>query len=149
MIDFIDYDNPATTSIYANMTLKGQIDCYGDMEVIGSLFGDVDCARYLRVSGYVEGMVISRDLMIDTNGTIKGKLDIGCDCEIRGIMDGEINAENVVVSGTIKGNVRARSNVRLMDGGRVIGDVVCGSLTADKGGVIEGNLFFDYSYLNT
>ncbi|MBO4537383.1 MAG: polymer-forming cytoskeletal protein [Erysipelotrichaceae bacterium] len=130
MIDFIDYDHPATTSIYADMTLKGQIDCYGDMEVIGSLLGDVDCARYLRVSGYVEGMVSSRDMMITEGGSVKGKLDIGCECEIRG-------------------TVRARSNVRLMDGGRVIGDVTCGSLSADRGGVIEGNLFFDYSYMNS
>ena len=149
MIDFIDYDNPATTSIYANMTLKGRIDCYGDMEVIGSLLGDVDCARYLRVSGYVEGMVSSRDMMITEGGSVKGKLDIGCECEIRGMLEGEVKAENVVISGTVRGTVRARSNVRLMDGGRVIGDVTCGSLSADRGGVIEGNLFFDYSYMNS
>lgn len=147
MIDFIDYDNPATTSIYASMTLKGQIDCYGDMEVIGSLFGDVDCARYMRVSGYVEGTVNTRDLMVTDSGSIKGTIDAGCDCEIRGQVEGEIMAENVVISGTVKGKVRARTNVRLMEGGRVIGDVVCGSLSADKGGVIEGNLFFDYSYV--
>ena len=148
MIDFIDYDNPATTSIYANMALKGQIDCYGDMEVIGSLFGDVDCARYLRVSGYVEGMVNARDLMVTETGSMKGTVDAGCDCEIRGQMEGEIKAENVVISGTVRGKVRARSNVRLMDGGRVIGDVICGSLTADKGGTIDGNLLFDYSFVN-
>ncbi|MCR5067454.1 MAG: polymer-forming cytoskeletal protein [Erysipelotrichaceae bacterium] len=149
MIDFIDYDNPATTSIYANMTLKGRIDCYGDMEVIGSLYGDVDCARYLRVGGYVEGMVISRDMMITAEGAVKGKCDIGCDCEVRGVMEGEIVAENVTISGTVSGNVRARSTIRLLDGGRVTGDVVCGSLNADKGGIIEGNVYFDYSYLNT
>ncbi len=148
MIDFIDYDNPATTSIYANMTLKGQIDCYGDMEVIGSLFGDIDCARYLRVSGYVEGMVNTRDLMITENGNMKGIADVGCDCEVKGQLEGEIKAENVVISGTVRGKVRARSNIRLLDGGKVIGDVICGTLSADKGGVIEGNLFFDYSYMS-
>ena len=148
MIDFIDYDNPATTSIYANMTLKGRIDCYGDMEVIGSLYGDVDCARYLRVSGYVEGMVNARDLMITETGTMKGRSEVGCDCEIRGILEGEVIAENAMISGVVKGNVRARGNVRLLDGGRVSGDVICGSLSADKGGVIEGNVFFDYSYVS-
>ena len=93
-------------------------------------------------------MVITRDLMITEKGNMKGTADVGCDCEVRGQMEGEIKAENVVISGTVRGKVHARSNVRLMDGGKVIGDVVCGTLSADKGGVIEGNLFFDYSYMS-
>lgn len=84
--------------------------------------GMVQTASALVLAGEIEGEITS-------SGTIAIRGD--------GIIKGNVSAQAVEVSGSVKGEVRAR---RLSVGrtGRVVGNVTVERLAIDEGGVLEG-----------
>ena len=147
MVDFIDYDNPLTTVILKNMLLKGKIDCHGDMEVLGTLYGDISCERYVRISGYVEGNVHAREVLLKKEGEVIGNMQSDYDSVIIGKLKGDLKGENIAVSGEVEGNITAYGFVRMTEGALVKGDICCAHLIKDENSRIDGSVQLHYSYL--
>ncbi|MGE5372945.1 MAG: bactofilin family protein [Solirubrobacterales bacterium] len=85
--------------------------------------GEVKAAGSMRIDGEIDG---SLDL--------KGNLVIG----ERGRVKGDIAVENVLVAGTVEGNILARGRTEITVTGSVVGDVEAGTFVVEEGGRFQG-----------
>jgi len=90
----------------------------------------------------VQGKIIStQDLTIDgrVEGTIElgnHALTIGSGAEVKA----DLAAQNITISGTVTGNVTAKSMVDLRATGSVAGDIVTPRLLMAEGAIIKGRV---------
>jgi len=97
------------------------------------------------------------DTIIGENTTIKGDLETDSSVKVIGRVDGNIKAagdvivlinasisgsvwaENLIIAGTINGDVHVKNNLHLESTARLIGDMEVHSFITDEGAVFEGN----------
>ncbi|TGK06495.1 polymer-forming cytoskeletal protein [Leptospira fluminis] len=92
----------------------------------GSIFeGKFYIAGSLRIDGKFEGEIKTDDaLFIGETGKVRTN----------------IAAREVIVAGTLIGNIKAEAEVRLEETGRLLGDIIAPALTLAKGVVAKGNI---------
>ncbi|BDA78453.1 MULTISPECIES: polymer-forming cytoskeletal protein [Leptospira] len=92
----------------------------------GSIFeGKFYIAGSLRIDGKFEGDIKTEDaLVVGETGKVKTN----------------IAAREVVISGTLIGNIKAESEVKLEGTGRMLGDITAPYLELQKGVVAKGNI---------
>lgn len=88
-----------------------------------SFHGDFHLTGALRVDGTVSGTVRS------TNQVIIGPT---------GHVKTNVEADSVIVSGRVDGNIYALDFVHLLKNARVMGDIVAANLIVDEGVIFEG-----------
>lgn len=54
------------------------------------------------------------------------------------VVEGNINADTVIIDGYVKGNIKADTKVTISGSGRVIGDITTPQLLVDFGAYFEG-----------
>ncbi len=93
-----------------------------------------------------EGTVMTGEIQSDkaivVHGTIKGKVDIQSDLIVAesGLVEADVNAENVSVSGRIRGRTEARRLFELKNTGTIEGEIVAKSVKIDEGGRVIGKI---------
>ncbi|HEY8500386.1 MAG TPA: polymer-forming cytoskeletal protein, partial [Clostridia bacterium] len=86
--------------------------------------GDIESDSSVKVIGRIEGNIkASGDIIVLINATIKGN----------------VWAENLIVAGSISGDVHVKNNLHLESTARLIGDMEVHSFVTDEGAVFEGN----------
>jgi cytoskeletal protein CcmA (bactofilin family) len=84
----------------------------------------------VRVDGKLKGEVFSDDVLIIGEGaTVEAEIDIG----------------EIIIQGTVIGNIRARRSIEVLAPGRVKGDLHTPSLQIEKGVIFEGRSFMEAS----
>jgi cytoskeletal protein CcmA (bactofilin family) len=82
----------------------------------------------VRIDGKLKGEVFSDDVLIIGEGAyVEAEIDIG----------------EVIIQGTVVGNIRAKRAIELHAPGRMKGDLHTPSLQVDKGVVFEGRSFME------
>jgi cytoskeletal protein CcmA (bactofilin family) len=82
----------------------------------------------VRIDGTLKGEVFSEDVLIVGEGArVEAEIDIG----------------EIIVQGTVIGNIRAKRGIEILAPGRVKGDVTTPSLQVDKGVIFEGRSFME------
>jgi cytoskeletal protein CcmA (bactofilin family) len=82
----------------------------------------------VRVDGKLKGEVFSDDVLIIGEGAyVEAEIDIG----------------EVIIQGTVVGNIRAKRSIEIHSPGRVKGDLHTPSLQVDKGVLFEGRSFME------
>lgn len=85
--------------------------------------GAIKTDEPLRIDGKVQGEVISKsDLILGEKSHITGS----------------ITCQNLLLAGTIQGNVAARGQLHITSTGRLMGDATIGAFIVDERGVFEG-----------
>jgi cytoskeletal protein CcmA (bactofilin family) len=87
--------------------------------------GDIDTEGSLRIDGRLIGSIRRADVVV---------LGVGA------IMDGDVNAREVVIGGTLNGNVQARERVELQPTAIVTGNVSTQVVLLQEGGVVNGRV---------
>lgn len=87
--------------------------CNGDFEAQGSV----------RLDGTVHG-----------NVTVSETLVVGA----TGLVEGDINAQTVIVGGEVNGNIKSPMKTELTSTARVIGDITTGSIIIDEHAIFQG-----------
>lgn len=77
----------------------------------------------LRINGKFEGSL-----------TTKGKLTIGQAAEIRA----DIIGENIIVSGNVRGNIKATETIKLLSTAKVVGNIEVPKISIDQGAIFNG-----------
>jgi cytoskeletal protein CcmA (bactofilin family) len=95
----------------------------------------------LRVKGEISG---NEDLHVD--GSVEGsiqlqdrKLTVGTGAKVTA----DIVAGEVVVYGSVKGNLRARERIEIKNGGSMIGDLTTARITVEEGAHFKGLIEID------
>jgi cytoskeletal protein CcmA (bactofilin family) len=82
----------------------------------------------VRVDGKLSGEIFSDDVLVVGEGAeVHAEIDIG----------------EIIVQGTIVGNIRAKRAVEIHAPGKVRGDITTPSLQIDKGVIFEGKCFME------
>jgi cytoskeletal protein CcmA (bactofilin family) len=80
------------------------------------------------VDGKLSGEIFSDDVLVVGEGAeVKAEIDVG----------------EIIVQGTIIGNIRAKRAVEIHAPGRVRGDITTPSLQIDKGVIFEGRAYME------
>ncbi len=86
--------------------------------------GDFNAEGSIRVDGTIQG-----------NVTVSGTLIVG----VAGYINGDVNANVVIVGGEINGNVDAPEKMELTSTARMIGDIVTSTIVIDEKAIFQGN----------
>jgi cytoskeletal protein CcmA (bactofilin family) len=82
----------------------------------------------VRVDGKFKGEVFSDDVLVIGEGAyVEAEIDIG----------------EVIIQGTVVGNIRAKRSIEIHAPGKVKGDLTTPSLQVDKGVIFEGRSFME------
>jgi cytoskeletal protein CcmA (bactofilin family) len=82
----------------------------------------------VRIDGRFKGEVFSDDVLVIGEGAI---------------VEAEIDIGEVIIQGTVVGNIKAKRSIEIHAPGRVKGDLHTPSLQVDKGVVFEGRSFME------
>lgn len=82
----------------------------------------------VRIDGRFRGEVFSDDVLVIGEGAI---------------VEAEIDIGEVIVQGTVIGNIKAKRSIEIHAPGRVKGDITTPSLQIDKGVIFEGRSFME------
>ena len=86
--------------------------------------GSLQAKAFARIDGHIKGNVEIAD------GLILGK---------DGIIDGDVTTKELVVHGTVNGNITV-SSIEIAATGKVTGDITTKALSVETGGVYNGRL---------
>jgi cytoskeletal protein CcmA (bactofilin family) len=82
----------------------------------------------VRIDGTLKGEVFSDDVLVVGEGAhLEAEVDIG----------------EIIIQGSVKGNIRAKRSVEILAPGRVQGDITTPALQIDKGVIFEGRCHMD------
>ena len=100
-----------------------QSDLNGFLDSGSHVHGELRFQTSFRVDGTFNGSVVSDgDLIVGDGGEVEGDLRVG----------------QIIISGTVRGTVRASRRVHLSPSGKVFADVDTPSLIIEDGAVFEG-----------
>jgi cytoskeletal protein CcmA (bactofilin family) len=94
------------------------------------------------IEGKIEG-----DADVHIAGKFKGDIHIKGDFSVEkgAHVAAKIDAANVTIGGEVDGNIVASAQVKLLEGGQLIGDVKAATLTVAAGSRMRGNVEFGWS----
>ena len=104
---------PATGAGYS--VLDAQLTVRGDIETDGTL----------RVDGRLDGSIRRADIVVIGSGAT---------------VVGDISAREVIVGGSVQGNVTATTRIELQPSAVVTGDIDAGAIMIQEGCVVQGRL---------
>jgi cytoskeletal protein CcmA (bactofilin family) len=100
-----------------------QSDLNGFLDSGSHVNGELRFQTSFRVDGKLDGTVVSDgDLIVGDGGEVEGDLRVG----------------QIVISGTVRGTIRAAKRVHISPSGKVFADVDTPSLIIEDGAVFEG-----------
>jgi cytoskeletal protein CcmA (bactofilin family) len=85
--------------------------------------GNLSFNGIVRISGIVTGSIFSNDTLIISEGAV---------------INADINANIILISGTVKGNIKATSRVEIRKPARFEGTVTSPSLIVEEGVIFHG-----------
>ena len=128
-----------TSIITAGMVIAGDVSSEGNMEVIGTINGDIDILGKLNVTGYITGNSKAAEIYAEgakINGEVvsEGAVKIGSSS----VVIGNITASSAVIAGAVKGDIDVKGPVILDASAIVMGNIKSKSVQINIGAVIEG-----------
>jgi cytoskeletal protein CcmA (bactofilin family) len=90
------------------------------------LRGELSANEDLLIEGQFEGTIALEDHC----------LTVGADGQVKA----EIRARQVVIQGTVSGNVMAREKVEIRRSGHIVGDLMAGAVAIEEGAYFKGSV---------
>lgn len=91
-----------------------------------TVMGDLETDGALRIDGRLEGAVNRADLVVIGEGAS---------------VVGDVTAREVIVGGSVTGNIYAAQRTELQTSGIVAGDIRSAAILIHEGGVVQGRLY--------
>ncbi len=128
------------TCIGKNVVIEGNLKTTGPIVIMGQVSGNVISTSDIVVSGKVGGFIQGNKIRLEhcqVNDTITAVNEIVVSDD--SAVNGDIKAACLVSEGVINGCVTADS-VTFASSSKTTGDIVCKTISIDKGAVIEGKI---------
>lgn len=114
-----------------NMFNSGKKSDKVDANMIDTIIGE---------STFIQGTLTAKDTT-RIDGRVKGEVKSEGTVIIgeTGKVQGDIDAVNILVAGTVVGNLRVRERMEVTHTGRILGDILTKTLIVDEGASFKGN----------
>ena len=137
-----DKTQPASdevSTITKNVTVNGDLDAAGSLDLFGAVNGNIKVLGKLNVTGSITGNseaaeVYAQRAKIVGDITSYGSVKIGSESVIRG----NIFATSAVIAGAVKGDIDVKGPVILDASAIVMGNIKSKSVQINNGAAIEG-----------
>lgn len=125
--------------IAKDMSIKGELDSQGSIELRGCVVGNVVCMEKLTISGTLVGDVKTGEMFAE-NAHIQGNIESTGSVKIghKTIIVGNICATSAVIAGAVKGDIDVHGPVIIASTAIVLGDIKSESVQVNKGATIQG-----------
>lgn len=138
-----------TSVITEGMTITGDINTEGSIDVIGTVNGNIDAFGKLNITGHVNGNSKASEIYAESakiNGEVvsEGAVKIGASS----VVIGNISATSAAIAGAVKGDIDVRGPVILDASAIVMGNIKSKSVQINNGAVIEGMCSQCYADVN-
>jgi cytoskeletal protein CcmA (bactofilin family) len=98
---------------------------YSVLDAQLTIRGDIETEGTLRVDGRLDGSIRRADIVVIGTGAS---------------VNGDISAREVIVGGSVQGNVTATTRIELQPSAVVTGDIDAGAIMIHEGCVVQGRL---------
>ena len=138
-----------TAVVTEGMTINGDLQTTGSLDLIGKVDGNVTCYGKLIVTGEITGDSSAAEIYAEaaritgevrSNGTVK----IGQST----VIIGNVFATSAVIAGAVKGDIDVHGPVVLDTTAIVMGNIKSQSVQINNGAVIEGMCSQSYAEVN-
>lgn len=134
--------------ITKGLTIRGDIECVGAVEIYGKVEGNISCDGKLVICGNVVGNSESTEFFANKASVVgdivsRGSAKIGQGTKIIG----NVSAQGAVVAGAVKGTIDVQGPVILDSTAVVMGDIRSKSIQINNGAIIDGR--FSQCYADT
>lgn len=132
--------------ITKGLTIRGDIECVGAIEIYGKIEGNISCDGKLVVCGDVVGNSETKEFFANKAHIVgdvvsKGSAKIGQGTKIIG----NVSARGAVVAGAVKGSIDVEGPVILDSTAVVMGDIRSKTIQINNGAIIDGHFSQCYS----
>ena len=139
-----------TAVITKGLSVTGDLDSKGSIDIFGSVEGNVACRGKLTVSGVIVGdskanEVFANNAQIDGNIETKGSVKIGQGS----VIVGNVSATSAVIAGAVKGDIDVHGPVIIDASAIIVGDIKSKSVQINNGATIDGRCSQCYADVNT
>ncbi|MCR4616930.1 MAG: polymer-forming cytoskeletal protein [Lachnospiraceae bacterium] len=128
-----------TSVITLGMTVNGDINTEGSLEILGNVKGNIDVAGKLNITGHVTGNSKAHEIFAE-NAKITG--DVASESSIKigagTVIVGNITGFSAAVAGAVKGDIDVHGPVILDSSAIVMGNIRSKSVQINNGAAIEG-----------
>lgn len=137
----IEFPDEGSTHISASMVINGEVKSEDNIRIDGQLYGNISTTANLVSTSLIIGDITAMNanlLCSRTRGNINldGRLDIGTGS----ILVGNVSADNVKISGKVKGNLDVKGGIMLSGEALVSGDIISDDISAETGSRINGTI---------
>lgn len=138
-----------TAVITEGLSISGDLDSVGSIDLFGSVEGNVSCRGKLTVSGSIVGNskaneVFANNAQIDGDIEAKGSVKIGQGT----VIVGNIVATSAVIAGAVKGDIDVHGPVIVDSSAVIVGDIKSKSVQINNGATIDGRCSQCYAEVN-
>ena len=134
-----EYVSDEVATITKMMTVNGDLNSRGSLDVIGAVNGNIKVRGKLNVTGNIVGNseaaeIYAQDATIAGDVTSSGSVKVGSNTVIRG----NIFATSAVIAGAVKGDIDVHGPVILDATAIVMGNIKSKAVQINNGAAIEG-----------
>lgn len=138
-----------TAVITKGLSVSGDLNSKGSIDLFGSVLGNVICKGKLTVSGTISGdskasEIFANSAQIDGNLEAAGSVKIGQGS----VVVGNISAMSAVIAGAVKGDIDIHGPVIIDASAVIVGDIKSKSVQINNGATIEGRCSQCYADVN-
>jgi cytoskeletal protein CcmA (bactofilin family) len=133
------YPHKDTSLIARGTTVHGKIITNGHIEVLGKVNGNIEAGGDIAIQGNVSGNVSGKHIGLYTcviKGNLKAVSGVVIDSESTVL--GNVNTQNVVINGRVKGNIDVDQLIVFQGSAYILGDIKAQALSIETGAIING-----------
>ncbi len=138
-----------TAVVTEGMTINGDLQTTGNLDMIGRINGNVTCYGKLNVTGEITGDSTAAELYAEA-ARITGEVHSSGSVKIgqSTVIIGNVHATSAVIAGAVKGDIDVHGPVVLDTTAIVMGNIKSQSVQINNGAVIEGMCSQTYAEVN-
>jgi len=131
----------AITYLAPGTKMEGTLTAKGDVEVAGEFKGNIQADGSVVLHTGIVGNITAASLTL-ISCTLTGNAYVSgpCTVDAASSVEGDIQAEDLICSGNIKGDLTISANTTLKNTAAVSGSISTGTIVMERGAVVSGEL---------
>jgi len=128
-----------TTVIGGDTVITGTIKSSGNVEVRGTVYGDIDCAKDVLFYGRIAGNIACKNFY-QYAGAVKGNVNTAnaVYVERESAIKGDIKAKDIQMNGRLIGNLSSTNSIDLLGSAIIVGDIETRSFNMKETAKLRG-----------
>lgn len=131
----------AVTTVSRNTSIVGEIHSDSNVEILGSMKGNIITKGDVNVFGKVLGDIKGANIdltacTVQGNIIATGMLNIDSDS----VLVGDIKSENLIINGKLKGNAQIRNMITCQSNALILGNVTAAVASINEGAKLQGSM---------